>query len=126
MVSYSQSVECAENNRRTLTSTNESDKMVHDFGYETRWEIKDQNQNKAWKKNGIFGKQQRSSNSNGQQISKTGNTFNMIDCNRCGLKHVYKNCPAYGKCCENCSGYHHVTYITSLFTSLSLVLLLCF
>lgn len=59
VVSYCQSVERAESNRRTLTSTNESNKVVHEFGHKTRWENKDQNlnQNNTWVKNGKFGKQ---------------------------------------------------------------------
>lgn len=107
VVSYCQSVERAESNRRTLTSSNEANKVVHEIGHKTRWENKDQNQNNTWVKNGKFGKQRRANHSNGHQMSKTGNEFNIIDCNRCGSKHLYKNCPAYGKCCKNCNGYHH-------------------
>lgn len=31
----------------------------------------------------------------------------MLDCKRCGLKHMPKKCPAYGKICSACHGKNH-------------------
>ncbi|CAI6369938.1 unnamed protein product [Macrosiphum euphorbiae] len=109
VVSYCQSVERAESNRRMLITGHESDKTVHEVV--NKYRTKEQNQNKSWKKDESNQNQYNSSQTNQlnyRQMSKKRNSFNnMINCNRCGSNHVYKNCPAYGKCCKNCNGYHN-------------------
>ena len=34
-------------------------------------------------------------------------TGNMFDCTRCGRKHGYRQCPAFGKTCTKCNGKNH-------------------
>ena len=107
VVSYCQSVERAENNKKTLTSVIEVDKMVNAVGFKSNWGSREQNQGNMWKKNNAGQKQWEEYKNNGRQTEEKGNNCNVINCNRCGTEHVYRNCPAYGKSCKNCNGYYH-------------------
>ncbi|XP_050058605.1 uncharacterized protein LOC126550676 [Aphis gossypii] len=105
VVTYCQSIERAESNRRTLSSTKDVDKVVHGVGFKSKWRAKDME-----KINNLNQNQWKGNTANDRQMETTeekGNISININCNRCGLKHVYRDCPAYGKCCRNCSGYHH-------------------
>ena len=109
VVSYCQSIERAESNRRTLTTANDVDKSVHEVMSKSSIGSKytNTNQSKPKKMNESNQKQWNTNQSNDHRMGKLNKGHDKINCNRCGLKHVYKNCPAYGKCCNNCSGYHH-------------------
>jgi len=108
VVSYCQSIERAESNRRTLITANDADRSVHEVMSKSSIGAKNTNQSKPKKTNESNQKQWNDSQSNDHRMGKFNKmSDNIINCNRCGLKHVYKNCPAYGKCCNICSGYNH-------------------
>lgn len=84
--------------------------MVNQIESKSKSTVKDYNQRKTWKYKNFNKKQWKESKSNDQQAGKAeekGKNTEWINCNRCGLNHVYRNCPAHGKSCNNCKGYHH-------------------
>lgn len=113
VVSYCQAVECAEDHRRVLTTTEEVDKVVHEVGSKTTWVANNQHQGDSPKKNAgnnYSNQKQWMDNKKELQPSKycdKGYINKLITCKRCGLKHVYNNCSAYSKCCNNCNRFHH-------------------
>lgn len=78
--------------------------MVNAVGSKFNGGSREQNQGNVWKKNNAGQKHWKEYKTNGRQIEEIGNNSNVINCNRCGIEHVYRNCPAYGKCCKNCNG----------------------
>ncbi|XP_022162181.1 uncharacterized protein K02A2.6-like [Myzus persicae] len=105
IVAYCQSIERAESNRRMLSSTKEVDKVVHGVGFKSKWGTED-----IEKRNNSKQSQWKRNNANDHQTETTedkGKMGSQINCNRCGLRHMYRECPAYGKNCRNCSGFNH-------------------
>lgn len=92
VISYCQAVDCAESNRRILTTVSEVDRMVHEVWFKTKWTSINQNRwnspnaknsnQKHWK--GNESKEHRASRND-----KSGIVGKLINYNRCGLEHIY-------------------------------------